>query len=314
MADTNSIDPFGAGLNLFGVNSADQAKLRDRQRRSRSVFDPNGTGGMIADIPHKYVNDFMAGKFKPHNQANFKFEHYQQDLDNMKQYGGKRIEDLSPAERQAFANQVGGGADTGGSRDIFRMLSDEAPKHRLSNLRNQITGEAQDFRKNLGSMADEQYGLLKEQTQEGLDQGLKQTRRNYNSRGLLYSGMRQGAEGSLRGEAASGLAQGRASINKGLEDAAFAKEAQAAAVGLENYKEMQARAEELYSAQVGATVAKLRAAQSLGQGLGQAGGYYYGSQSPTGKASGTYSSPGLLQDRTEFLGANNYGGSYLGSA
>jgi hypothetical protein len=152
-------------------------------------------------------------------------------------------------------------------------------RFRIKALGQNLNREADDFKNNLDNYAGDQYGLLKKDVEQGLSQGIDQTRKNYSSRGLLYSGLRQGAESKQRGQAASQLAQGRAGINSDLMSMAVAKKKTAAQVGLATFEQAQAQASELSNLQMQNAIARRRNAQQLGQGLGYAAGAYYGNQS-----------------------------------
>lgn len=91
---------------------------------------------------------------------------------------------------------------------------------------------ASDFRKNLPSLAERQYGMAREQGLRGLADQIQGVRSGANRRGLLYSGLRQGAEGAARAGAAGELAQARAGINQNLENQAQQFEQQAVGAGL----------------------------------------------------------------------------------
>lgn len=154
-----------------------------------------------------------------------------------------------------------------------------SPAGREAKLRDELTDEAKKFRSNIGNYANEQYSLLQQDADQALKEGIKNTRRNFNSRGLLYSGLRQGAEGDIRSQVASGLSGGRVQINKDLEDSASAKERQAASVGLQSYGAALQSAENLYNAQLQNAILRRKALSSLGAGLGYAAGAYYGGKS-----------------------------------
>lgn len=149
---------------------------------------------------------------------------------------------------------------------------------RIRRVGNQLGDEAKDFESNIDNYANDQYGLLKREVTDNLDKGLEQTRKNYSSRGLLYSGLRQGAEADKRGEAAGLLAQGRASINTDLSQMAQSKKQIAAQVGLAGYQQALDSAHELSNMQMQNALARRKNAASLGQGLG----YAIGSFAPQG--------------------------------
>lgn len=79
---------------------------------------------------------------------------------------------------------------------------------------------ASDFRQNIPKYSTTLGNQYEAQARKNLAQSLKNTDRDFNKRGLLYSGMRLGNEAEQQGEAASNVAQGKQQINKGLLDQA----------------------------------------------------------------------------------------------
>lgn len=153
-------------------------------------------------------------------------------------------------------------------------------KARMKYMGGQLRKEANDFEQNMGNLADQQFGLLKDDVEANLNQGLDKTRENYSNRGLLFSGFRQGAESNQRGQAASMLAEGRTNINRDVRQQADAKKNVAASFGLQTYQAAVQNATELSNIQMQNALNRRRAAGQLGQGIGYAVGAYYGSQAP----------------------------------
>lgn len=165
-------------------------------------------------------------------------------------------------------------------------------------LRDSMQYQAEDFEKEKDNIASSQAGLLRRDIEQNLDQGLNQTRKNFSSRGLLYSGLRQGAEGQKRGAAASMYAQGRADINRELDDRALAMRQAAAQVNLQNYQQIQDNMARMESLRMENAIQRRQQAAALGRGLGYLGGAALGS------ADG-----GTQQQRLPQVGDRNYGQS-----
>ena len=98
--------------------------------------------------------------------------------------------------------------------------------------RDAAQNQAKAFRQNLPYYQTEAGNLMAEQAANEAQAADQQIKSNANNRGLLYSGLRQGAQGQARNSIASGLARRRAQSNKSLEDAAFGMETNAAGVGM----------------------------------------------------------------------------------
>lgn len=183
--------------------------------------------------------------------------------------------------------QIGAGASLlNGMKKDDPLTLNEDPK--LTALRSQMSGEAQKFRKDLPGLVEGEKRGLESTANQALERGTKQTRQNYNRRGLLYSGLRQGAEQTVKGNVASTLARQIADVNKQYQDLASSKENVAANVGLQGYGEALQRANQLYDSQQANSVARNQALQQFGSGIGYLAGSAYGSR-PT--ADQTYGTP-----------------------
>lgn len=79
---------------------------------------------------------------------------------------------------------------------------------------------AKDFRANLPQYQNTLFNNAAKESRQNLAKSLVDTKKSYNSRGLLRSGMRQGAELGQRGQAAYDLNKRAMEINSGLSDTA----------------------------------------------------------------------------------------------
>lgn len=148
--------------------------------------------------------------------------------------------------------------------------------YRQGELKNELTSEAKKFRADLPEMQAEQSGLLRKEAERTLEGGVRDIRKGYSTRGLLYSGLRQGAESGLKGQVAAEMARQQAGINAELEDLARAREYQAARIGLEGYEEARNRFEELYNKQMQNALSRRRRIANLGGAVGYGVGAYLG--------------------------------------
>lgn len=110
-------------------------------------------------------------------------------------------------------------------------LAPPAEDPRYQQLLQQQQGLARDFRNNIPQLADSFMGQVAEVAKKQLATQMENTRQSYNSRGLLYSTARLGAEASNREGEASDLATKRASINSNLNDEADTLDKQALDTG-----------------------------------------------------------------------------------
>lgn len=198
-----------------------------------------------------------------------------------------------------------------GQKDPLKAPSPGAPGEdpALTALRNKTYQEANQFRQDMPGLMKEQENILETDAHRASAQGVRGERKAFNDRGLLYSGMRQGAEADVKSRVASGLAKSTADSRKGFEDTARAKENVAAQVGLAGYQEALRMAQDVYNLQAEKNTQNRQQMQQLGQAGGYAAGTYsaggfsrQGPQQPTPTYYDRYSQwqPGQQS-------ANNYG-------
>lgn len=127
-------------------------------------------------------------------------------------------------------------------------------------------------------------GLLKQQQDtnklavgEATGEGLRHTRENFNSRGLLYSGAREGGEQKVRSAGASQLAKSMAGSARDSANATNAAKAAYASVDFANQQDTLNRANQAFDTANQNNIARMQATQQLYGGLGQAAGTVAGS-------------------------------------
>jgi hypothetical protein len=152
----------------------------------------------------------------------------------------------------------------------------------LAKQRDSVINEAKQFRGGLQEYKNSRYGDVANTARDQLDQTLRQIRRNANARGLLFSGMRTGAEANARTKMASMLAQQRAEINKESDDLAQSKDTVAANIGLSGYENAIKRASDLYELESTNQARRRAALGQLGEGVGYGFGAYYSQKKPSG--------------------------------
>lgn len=127
-------------------------------------------------------------------------------------------------------------------------------------------------------------GNIGQTAQAALNSGVRHTRENFNSRGLLYSGLREGGEQQVKGDVASEYASGIAGAERGSKNSTEAAKAAYAAVGLASEQHSLDMANHAFDTANANNIARLQAMQQLGQGVGSAAGTvagsYYGPNTP----------------------------------
>jgi hypothetical protein len=140
-----------------------------------------------------------------------------------------------------------------------------------------------------------------------LNQGLKKTNENYNNRGLLYSGLREGGEQKVRAGVGAKLSSDIASTNREMSNVAAKAKAAYAQVGLQNQQQTIELANQAFETASRNNVARLQAYQQFWGGLGQAAGTYFGSREDASAPSGV-----VANYRADQGGAGNRPGLLAG--
>ncbi len=150
---------------------------------------------------------------------------------------------------------------------------------RLAAIRDKQIKEATDFRQNLDSEKDATYRGVESASRDQLSGDLSQIGKNYNKRGLLYSGMREGAESGAMANRAAGLAEARSGINRSLEEQADQMEKQALTGGMDYWQGAKSIQDSAFNEAMG----KMASRRAVLGGLGSAGGAIGGAAIAKGK-------------------------------
>ncbi len=170
-------------------------------------------------------------------------------------------------------------------------------------MKNSLSEQIAGSEENLKNAQD----LNKSVSGSAIGEGLKNTRQNYNGRGLLYSGAREGGEQKVRSTGASQLASAMAGTARDSANSKSAAQNAYASVDLANQQEMIKRSEEAFDTANANSIARTQAMQQLGGGLGAAAGTYFGGRSSGGP---TYQNP--ASDFGTGGGGFQYGGAQPG--
>lgn len=120
--------------------------------------------------------------------------------------------------------------------------------------------------------------LIKSDADTALASGIKNTRQNFNNRGMLYSGLRQGGEQSLRTNVASTMASQVGQANRESGNLVTSQKNALAAIGLKSAQVATAQANATYESNMRSKIARQQAMQQMGQGIGYAAGALYGAR------------------------------------
>jgi hypothetical protein len=172
-------------------------------------------------------------------------------------------------------------------------------------LQDKMGHEAYQFRTGLTGMQNDAANDIRSQAGSTLDEGIRSTREGANSRGLLYSGLRQGAEQSLRGRVANAMASQISQSNRGLSQEADQRDRAAAASGTANAAAENAARSEISRANSENAIFRAQQMQQLtgaiGYGFGRmAGGKQQASGGLTGGNQST-NSRNATMDNDDFF-------------
>jgi len=134
--------------------------------------------------------------------------------------------------------------------DYSRNAQDDAAQARVdeaSGLASKEARGASEYRKNLAGTQEQLMNQAGDSGRRNLAEGITDSRRAMSSRGLLYSGLRQGAEAGNRSDYLSGLSQARSGINQQTTDTADQMSAQAKQSGIGAQQAQQGLADAIYN-------------------------------------------------------------------
>lgn len=114
---------------------------------------------------------------------------------------------------------------------------------RLKYLRGELQKEADDFRKNKFTLRDKMVNELAEGQLRQMQSDIGGIRSGLNARGMLYGGMRQGAEAGRRAQAGANIAAGTQTINRQLAEQQRNLDRAAVGAGL-NFMNIQSNIED----------------------------------------------------------------------
>lgn len=143
---------------------------------------------------------------------------------------------------------------------------------------------AKEFREQLPETEQKLIGQLGQETSRGLNKNIQGIREGASSRGLLYSGMRQGAEAGARNQAGGLLARGQQGIKESLRKQAESLDNQAIQSGIDIQQSQQRIADMAYQQALAEMQSENSMFGSIMGAVGTAVGMAYGG--PAGAAAG----------------------------
>lgn len=131
---------------------------------------------------------------------------------------------------------------------------------------------AQDFREQLPHHKNSAMGLATDDSRRDLAKNIADVRSNASRRGLLYSGLRAGAENNAVSQYGSDLARKRAEINSAYDQQADQMDDAAILAGFNNLAITRGAADSEYQAALAQRQGRDAALSGMFSGIGQMGG------------------------------------------
>ena len=159
-------------------------------------------------------------------------------------------------------------------------MNTDVARSAMNNLL-QRAGQRRELKQQLGGLSalqTQEEQMVKAEGERAIGQGVKNTRQNFNQRGLLYGGMREGGEAGVRAQGAATVASNLSGVKRDYANQADALKKSIASLGLAAQQESLARQQQVMEQSMRNSIARQQAYQQLGEGVGYAAGAYYGSR------------------------------------
>ncbi len=175
---------------------------------------------------------------------------------------------------KGLGNSISGGFDVASGAINYGLSRNQSYDQlsldpRLKDLQAQTVAQAESFQNNLPGYQQNLYNQAENSGRLGLAQKMAGIKASANSRGLLYSGLKQGQEATAGGENAANLARQRAGINEQSQAISNRMNQSAIQSGLEMQGAQQQMADQNYQTQLGQAQQKQQAAKGLISGFGR---------------------------------------------
>ncbi len=187
-----------------------------------------------------------------------------------------------------------------GQTDAAKYLRGQQTPQQLLNL--QLRQDANNFRKNLDTTKAQSSDLLRQEANQSIKAGTRNIRKGANSRGLLYSNIREGSEQSLKGKVSGLLAQQMNQSNNELDKMAQNKDAMAADAALSNYSNFLQQQSEMENERARNQVMRNQQMQQITGAMGYVAGNAFG-----GGSQGGNSAPA----RSQMMSGGGQNGNYI---
>lgn len=206
------------------------------------------------------------------------------------------FDEINGAQDEASLNRLMQFVNTGGQDDsnarakamIQQKMAERQAAAQEAAMRQKMVAQAQAYRANLPGLQEKMGSGVADQGRRGLAEQMSGIKTASNKRGLLYSGLRQGAQTGAQAQMAGNVAGQRAQINQDTESQAQKMEQAAAQSGLVARGQQIETADNAYNEALQKHSAGREQAQAIGSAAGQGAGMVagaYGRNKPQPKVS-----------------------------
>lgn len=207
-----------------------------------------------------------------------------------KKYGARSAADFGNAETQRRILEQNPGIDpiSLGGGSLERMYAEDQANQTAYDADPVVRSSRQtsEFEQQAPQIKQTLYEGAQQESRRGLADELAQTRQGASRRGLLYSGLRAGAEQGARASAGAGLASARSAINSSIQGQIDQMRKGSIQGGLQQYSNAMSAATEDYKNAMNRYKNKNAMMAQIGGGLGAVGGAYLTGGTPTGAMAG----------------------------
>lgn len=153
---------------------------------------------------------------------------------------------------------------------------------RLKQIRADQQKQADEFATNAPSLKNQIYSDVQHKARQNLAGDLASSRQNYNNRGLLFSGIRQGTDMGLQSQESQGLAKAKTGISTNIDAQARQMQYNAIDSGLQAQKSQQAIQDEIYGNAMNQMQMRNQGIAGIASGAAQIGGAYFARKGQNG--------------------------------
>lgn len=283
-------------------SGSNSQQYSDQTRKNLGIM-----GGIASAPPSRPIGEQNNGGYGYGYQTNFSPVVDRYAGAGYEGYGlsgtGARSSDPDVRRAQALTNELQAGVrgvDKGVDQGALAAQI-KALQARIG-LKNQLGGAIAQNPNEMGYAIENQRNAAN----EALSSGLKNTRENYNRRGLLYSGLREGGEQGIKEKVGANLASNIAGTKRDYMNTLSSEKAAYSSLGFAQQQADLERANQAFEITTKNNIARSQAYEQLGYGVGGLVGNFAGRNSQPAQTNSPYQSS-YATERPSSYGLANSG-------